>query len=330
MKRKLLAAFCVAAVAAACAAPEATKSSMRGIHATSSSIVGGSVVSNFNYPFVVFIEGPGWICTGTLIDDFVVLTAAHCIEGASASQLVAVGADDPYGEGYYWIADVASAHIHPQWNSSNLANDIGILVLAQEPAQEDPSGKTHPIPYLASDNGAVYDNGQAFTAVGFGITSGAGNDSGIKREVGLSMTQIYLDIFEYGSSTKNTCSGDSGGPALVTVDGEPTVVGVVSYGDQNCTQFGGDSRTDYFADYIAQFAGAGATPTPTPNPGGGDDDDDGSTPGDDDDGGKGNEADDPFGNVGCSIGAVQLARSPAAFFALLAVAAVCSSRRRKS
>ena len=108
---------------------------------------------------------------------------------------------------------------------------------------------------------------------------------------------------------------------------EATVIGVVSYGDQNCQQFGGDSRTDYFADYIGQFAGAGATPTPTPNPGDDDDDDDGSTPGDDE---KGNDADDPFGNVGCSIASVtNVAVSPAGALLLLGMVVFATRRRRE-
>src|SRR5262249_23737465 len=40
------------------------------------------------------------------------------------------------------------------------------------------------------------------------------------------------------------CQGDSGGPSFAMVDGRVTQVGVTSFGDQNCSQFGADTRTD--------------------------------------------------------------------------------------
>jgi len=306
---------------------------MQGVSMTGSSIVGGTVVSDFSFPYVPFIynESQGYLCTGTLIDDFVVLTAAHCVDDPNPTHYVICGGDDPFDPngGCSYLTGAAEVHVHPDYDANTIANDIGIIILDAEPAAEDSTGTTQPIPYLADDNGTVYDAtpGTTFTAVGFGVTSGTGaDDSGLKRTVQLTMNQIYQDIFEYGSATKNTCSGDSGGPALVTIDGKPTVIGVVSYGDQDCVQFGGDSRTDYFAPYISQFAGVGATPTPTPNPGDDDDDDDdddGSTPKD------GDSADDPFGNVGCSIASVSnAATSPVALIAMIGMVAFATRRRR--
>jgi hypothetical protein len=335
VKTKLLAVIAATAAIAACTAPEET-SRLRKINRTSEAIVGGTNVTNYSFPQVAYIEGNGYLCTGTLIDDFVLLTAAHCVEDTNAANYLVCGGDEPYADdgGCYWLVGAESVHVMPGYDPQVVgANDIGIIVLEPHPQYGGPHDQDTslvPLPYLAADPGTVYDEGSGFTAVGFGITGVNDTTDPRKRTVQLSMNDIYLDIFEYGSSTQNTCSGDSGGPALKTVNGAQTVIGVVSYGDQNCTQFGGDSRTDYdpFTDFIASFAGAGATPTPPPGDDD-DDDDDGSTPGDDDDDdGNGADEDDPLGNIGCTVASAKSAAEPIGFFALIAVAMLVRRKQR--
>ena len=339
MKMQLVAsAALLALVAGACTREEEPTSRMRRITAEPNAIVGGDVIAYSEFPEVALIIHDQWICTGTLIDDFVILTAAHCVEDANESNYQVCGGDDPFGQngegGCYWLNPVESVHEHPNYDSQNISNDLGIIVLDPDPqygspADQDPNLK--PLPFLADDPGDnIYKAGTTFTAVGFGITE-SGSGDGIKRKVGLSIEDVYLDVFEYGTSTANTCSGDSGGPAIKSINGDPTVIGVVSYGDQNCTQFGGDSRTDYapFRDFIESYAGAGATPTPGP---GDDDDDDDDGAGDDDDDGAnpgngGDDGDDPFGGIGCSIASV--ANSSAAPMMLLGLAFVAAITRRK-
>ena len=46
------------------------------------------------------------------------------------------------------------------------------------------------------------------------------------------------------SDSKGKCSGDSGGPSFATINGKRTVVGITSFGDKACQQFGADTRTD--------------------------------------------------------------------------------------
>ena len=91
----------------------------------------------------------------------------------------------------------------------------------------------------------------------------------------MSIQSHTTSTFQFGSSSKNTCSGDSGGPAIESINGVDTVVGTTSYGDQNCTQLGVDMRVDANRAFISQYAGSTqptptptstATPTPTPNP----------------------------------------------------------------
>jgi uncharacterized protein (TIGR03382 family) len=51
---------------------------------------------------------------------------------------------------------------------------------------------------------------------------------------------------------KGKCSGDSGGPSFATIDGVTKVVGITSFGDQDCSQFGADTRTDVERDFLLE------------------------------------------------------------------------------
>ena len=61
------------------------------------------------------------------------------------------------------------------------------------------------------------------------------------RPFGVSDTNLLCFI---QTDNKGKCQGDSGGPSFAMIDGRATIVGVTSFGDQNCAQFGADTRTD--------------------------------------------------------------------------------------
>lgn len=297
-----------------------------------SGIVGGTKDTGHPAVAVIYNSSQGYLCTGSLIDDQVLLTAAHCVaDDLNASHYEIAGGTDPFGiEGGFasWVVGAYSVHAHPQYDDQQLVHDIGIIVLDEAPP-------VNPMSWQSVVDHDVYAVGTPFTAVGYGITSGdggaGGDDSGIKRKVDMTIDERYADAFVYGTTTKNTCSGDSGGPALVTIDSKLTVIGVVSYGDQDCAQYGVDMRTDDNADFISSFAGAGPAPTPTPDPGGDDDDDDDGTtdpPGKDEE-----EEGDPFAQAGsafdgCSVTGVRdVAMSPIGLLALAFTVSVARRRR---
>src|SRR6185503_18805935 len=51
------------------------------------------------------------------------------------------------------------------------------------------------------------------------------------------------------------CQGDSGGPTFVEIEGAQTVVGVTSFGDQDCAILGADTRVDAEIDWVDQTIG---------------------------------------------------------------------------
>jgi secreted trypsin-like serine protease len=67
------------------------------------------------------------------------------------------------------------------------------------------------------------------------------------------VTIDYVDsaIIASAQGTPTTCGGDSGGPAFVfDSDGFPAIVGVASFGDQECQALQGFSRVDTLLTFI--------------------------------------------------------------------------------
>ena len=219
-------------------------------------IVGGTLTTGD--PAVIGIgtkEGNSYFqfCSGTLIGSKTVLTAAHCInaEGRNADYYVLFG---PHAEQPTSTMHVKTQTKHPQYNGD--INDFGVLQLDSAVIGVTPI-EANPVPMTQSMIG------QNVRHVGYGITAGNLDDSGTKREVTFPLRQITAQTIESGATGKQTCSGDSGGPALMVTAGSAVerVVGVVSYGDEECLQQGVDGRVDYGLSWVQSTMGAWETPT---------------------------------------------------------------------
>ncbi|NUP06973.1 MAG: serine protease [Polyangiaceae bacterium] len=213
-------------------------------------IVGGTTTSA--YPAVGALTYFGSThCTGTVVAPRLVVTAAHCVYGFSAGNMKFVlgsKVSQPSAK-----IGVVSIQAHPSYDEDSISNDIGIVVLASD-------APVTPMKMVTSmDNSWV---GRQLTFVGYGVSNGIQQTgAGTKRVVKMPIEGVYPTQFEYGLPGKNTCNGDSGGPAFAEVNGELLLAGVTSYGDANCTQYGVDTRVDAFASFI----GVSNTP-PTSDP----------------------------------------------------------------
>ena len=176
----------------------------------------------------------GAYCTGSLVAPRVVLTAGHCLE--AVANAVVIGSDATKGVRVGVVARVK----HPQYTGEGKDFDFAVLVLERDVTEAAPLPRSH----TALDASFV---GRPVRHVGFGVTSEIGSaGEGTKRTVTYSVTQVDATKIYSGKSTQNTCTGDSGGPALAVVDAEGTderIVGVVSDGP-DCHSTGWDDRVD--------------------------------------------------------------------------------------
>ena len=172
----------------------------------------------------------------------VLVTAAHCLEGQSASRIkFALGPNAKAPTASLAIKRIA---VHPQWSSSQIKNDIAVAILsADAPVTPVPINTAMPSSWV----------GKSLTFVGYGVSNGnTQTGAGVKRVVTIPISQVAATQFAYQTPGKNTCNGDSGGPAFAAdASGNLTVAGVTSYGDQGCTQYGVDTRVDAFQSFIA-------------------------------------------------------------------------------
>jgi len=80
------------------------------------------------YPEVVPVWAGGPLCSGTLIEQQIVLTAAHCVYGRSGPIQIAVGGST-LNSGR--IFDVPATWYHPRYDATHLQNDIALLHLKE-------------------------------------------------------------------------------------------------------------------------------------------------------------------------------------------------------
>ncbi|PIE19494.1 MAG: hypothetical protein CSA65_02355 [Proteobacteria bacterium] len=182
-------------------------------------------------------DGNTYTCTGTLVGQRTVLTAAHCIK-----QIASVAFE--VGGGSYSVAQTIP---HPSYTSNPTRNDIAVLLLSQSPSVS-PTPVATRAPWV----------GLQLTLIGFGITGDGNNDSGVKRMARNSVAEVQpvrINIRGTGGSMGNICNGDSGGPAFATLDGQELQVGVHSYGDALCGVSEWDARVDPFVPWIQQVSG---------------------------------------------------------------------------
>ena len=195
---------------------------------TTAKIVNGTPCSGLNKSPVVILlkntpDGKTGLCSGTMLSPNKVLTAAHCLDGASSVDILFGTATDKFA-----YVTASSWNIHPTFSRASFSDDVGIVH----------SPVPLPVPNLPILSSTAPKIGDKVSIFGYGATSGGAEIDG-KLRVG-TMTVGGIDsgkIYAYfDASSSNTCSGDSGGPMLFQVGGQQAIAGTTSYGSSlNCS-----------------------------------------------------------------------------------------------
>lgn len=221
-------------------------------------IIGGETAAPGEFPFQVAIlrtRSLSLICGGTFIAASWVLTAAHCVDGATADQVTVRAGAHHWGDGGEKLA-VTRIYIHPAYSSATaLENDIALLELEGE--------HRYPrIELLVPERAELAAPGTVATTIGWGQTSEGGSPSDVLKkleaaiisndECSTHLDQNVLDTTICAGmqgSSESICRGDSGGPLMVPFRGRWLQAGITSFGTNICYQPTAFGRVSALLDF---------------------------------------------------------------------------------
>lgn len=222
---------------------------------------------NINFGFLDDIPTFSF-CGGSYIGGKWVITAAHCVEDATAPSIVINIGGHNLETDHENVIDVVNIFVHKEYNTDTLNNDIAIIELKTEP-----TGVT---PIILADTtilDAAIENLSEVTTIGRGLQIPL--VGGIEPEPELPDPNLFeVQLSLVNNETCNSvmhdlisddmvcagnldggvgsCKGDSGGPLILQLSNKNYLVGVTSWGF-GCAQpgtYGVFNRPAFFKGII--------------------------------------------------------------------------------
>ncbi len=235
-------------------------------------IVGGTDAAIENFPWQVYFQTGDYMCGGSIIGDTWILTAAHCVFddddlAIPVSQMaVKVGTTYPKSPASGQIHYVKNVIIHENYSPDIIRNDIALLELRES----IDISTAHYIELISTEEieAGAADPGVLSWVTGWGLTSVDPDEfPSVLQKVQLPIVSnstvfpVWGTINEsvlmagYSNGNKDACNGDSGGPLVVPVGRNFRLAGIVSWGNEECSTYGGYTRISYFEDWIRSNTG---------------------------------------------------------------------------
>ncbi|KAI5710572.1 hypothetical protein M8J75_009812 [Diaphorina citri] len=208
-------------------------------------IVGGQNAEQNEWPWVVAIFNSGkQFCGGSLIDTQHVLTAAHCVAHMNSWDVAKLSVNlgdhniKQKNEVKHVERKVKRLVRHKAFDMRTLYNDVAILTL------DKPVKYSDTIRAICLPRGRASYEGKIATVIGWGSLRESGPQPAVLQKVNIPVWTnadckarygpaapggIVDHFLCAGRATKDSCTGDSGGPLMVN-DGKWTQVGIVSWG----------------------------------------------------------------------------------------------------
>lgn len=218
----------------ACGSPDRQLASSYDQASNDSGIIGGQDVADSDtlmkstVGLILLMGDSQAICTGSLVSENVVLTAAHCVVGIDGA-VVVYGADLEKAAKDKKYLKVTNVFVHPSYSEAAKKDSHDIALVRFEGKLPDSYAPTA----LLSDT-SLLSKGLQVTLAGYGASSEENGDlsgSAVLRKttVPLANPQFSKTEMSFSSSSgSGACHGDSGGPAFATVKGQTVLVGVTS------------------------------------------------------------------------------------------------------